>query len=149
MGCSESQSHGSRALVQQPATLPSPSEGTSSKLGSPMNLSVPLFLLSTKLLMSFYYYFLMETGPLSFNSLEYQERVWSFFFFNGLFPFNLVLIPMSSPAFLLQKAFPGKCPEHGPHALLRGCRHLFLRRAPQPFSLCAAAVPPQERGALR
>lgn len=93
MGCSESQSHGSRALVQQPATLPSPSEGTSSKLGLPMNLSVPLFLLSTKLLMSFYYYFLMETGPLSFNSLEYQERVWSFFFLMVYFLLILCLFP--------------------------------------------------------
>lgn len=69
-------------------------------------------------------------------------------FFNGLFPFNHVLVPMSSPAFLLQKLFPGKCPETGPsfaylweaRALLRVA--VTLCRAPQPFSFCAAAGPP-------
>lgn len=32
---------------------------------------------------------------------------------NGLFPFNHVLVSMSSPAFLLQKLSQGKCPKNG------------------------------------
>lgn len=53
--------------------------------------------------------------------------------FNGLFPFHRVLVPMCSPAFLLQKLFPGRCPENGSsfeyvgeaRAFLRGCCHLY------------------------
>lgn len=62
---------------------------------------------------------------------------------------------MSSPAFLLQTLFQGKCPMNS-HSLeslgrLKGSSVVadtYSFTESQPFFFCAAAVPPWERGAL-
>lgn len=81
-------------------------------------------------------------------------------FFNGLFPFNHVLVPTSSPAFLLQKLFPGKCPENGPSFELSTCGRLMLpalllsappsQTASATFFLCSCSSthPGKKRGNL-
>lgn len=60
-------------------------------------------------------------------------------FFNGLFPFNHVLVPLSSPASLLQKLSPGKCPENGPSFATCGRRVLSCAvLSPGPLQSAAA-----------
>lgn len=78
----------------------------------------------------------MERGLLSFNSLGTKSGVS---LFNGLFPFTHVLVPMSSPAFLLQKLCPGKCPENSPALHTRG-RLALSRVLLSPVPLQSASV---------